>query len=105
MRLNFNSIIPVAVAMTVFATFPVRASVQGMDPSSSVRGSLGATVFDLGLDSPLGAVSFFLNAGFALAFGVVALYLVARTHREWPSGSRPTRVRSMLPFLRGRAGA
>jgi hypothetical protein len=106
MRLNLQSIVPIAVPMALcFVTAGARASVLEIDPSPTVRGSLGVPIFDLSLDNPLGAVSFFLNAGFALLCSVVALYLVARNRPAWPSMPSTARTLSRFPFLRKYGGA
>jgi hypothetical protein len=107
MRLNSKILIPnaiaVSVALLLFVTSYGRASAQEVDPSSSVRGSLGVPLSDLNLDNPLGVVSFFLNAGLTLLCSAVALYVVARARREWLS--RRTRTLSAFPLLRKRTGA
>ena len=57
-----------------------------VDPASAIRGSLGASLDDLSVDSPVGVLSLVLNGGFALLFAVFACVAVAggrrdRTHR------------------------
>jgi hypothetical protein len=106
MRLNMELLVPNVLAVTMasilFVTTNGRASAQPIDPPSAVRGSLGAPLSDLSLDNPLGALSFFLNAGFALLCGAVAIYLLARTHRDWQPRSIGSRARSAFQYLRKR---
>jgi hypothetical protein len=49
-----------------------------IDAASAVRGSLGGSLEDLSLSDNLGQHAFFLNGGFALLFGLLALILGRR---------------------------
>jgi len=52
------------------------------DPASAVRGSLGVSLENLSLSNDLGKLVFLLNGGFALLYGALACFAVARYHRE-----------------------
>jgi hypothetical protein len=58
------------------------ALVAEIDPSSAVRGSLGASLDDFSLGNHLGALTFVLNGGFALLCGAFAVIVVARRRQN-----------------------
>lgn len=85
MRLKLHSTVPTVVA---FATIGLilqldspRASAQ-IDAESAIRGSLGASLTDLDLDNPLGALSFCLNGAFALLCAAAAMLLLRANSRQ-----------------------
>jgi hypothetical protein len=53
-----------------------------IDPSSAVRGSLGASLDDLSLGNHFGTVSFLLNGGFALLCCAIVWFVVARRRQN-----------------------
>jgi hypothetical protein len=80
----------VALVNSAFAANP--------DSTSSIRGSLGASLTDLSLDNGFGVWAFAINAAFALIFVIVACALT----RRMPSQSGSTR-HIALPWLHRRA--
>ena len=56
------------------------------DFGSAVRGSLGISSEDLGLNHNLGELSLALNGGFALLSGAIACFAVVKRRREPMSG-------------------
>ena len=88
MRLPLHSIAASAAALIgVILAQSSQASTMQIDAASAVRGSLGASLEDLTLSGG-GASVFFLNAGFALLFGLIA-FMVRRVD---------TRRASRIPF-------
>jgi hypothetical protein len=66
-----------------------------IDPSSAVRGSLGASLNDLSLGNHFGALSFLLNGGFALlCCAFVWFAVVRRRHNQ-------KRLKQSLRGIRG----
>jgi len=53
-----------------------------IDPTSALRGSLGASLGELSLGDNLGRLSLLLNGGFALLFGAFASLVVAGFRRD-----------------------
>ena len=72
------------------------------DPESAIRGSLGASLADLDLDRPLGALSFCLNGAFAMLCVAGAILLIranSRRHRGSRTAATPmhrVRLRTTL---------
>jgi hypothetical protein len=85
MRQKLRSIMFISIAAMGMAGSNVSAFAANGDSSSSVRGSLGASLGDLSLDDGGGIWAFFVNAIFALAFVIVALRMVRPAPRQ--SGS------------------
>jgi len=85
MRRKLGSIMFISFAAMGTVTGTVAASAANGDSSSSVRGSLGASLGDLSLDDGGGLWAFVLNAIFALAFIIVARRMVRPEPRQ--SGS------------------
>jgi len=52
------------------------AGAAAVDPATVVRGSLGVSLEDLGINSAIGELSFYLNGGLALLFGALAALVV-----------------------------
>jgi hypothetical protein len=52
------------------------AGAATVDPATVVRGSLGVSLEDLGTNSAIGELSFYLNGGMALLFGTLAALFV-----------------------------
>jgi hypothetical protein len=102
LELSVPNVLAVTMASILFLTTNGRAYAQGIDPTSAVRGSLGAPLSDLSLDNSLGTVTFFLNAGFLLLCGAVAIYLLARTDRNRQPMPLGSRARSAFQYLRKR---
>jgi hypothetical protein len=101
-------VVPNAIAgstMLLFLTRDGSAFAQEIDPAAAIRGSLGVSLASLGVDSRFGALSFFLNGGFALLCGAIAVFLVARSRRNWKAtfGRQPMSFSFLLPAKR--AGA
>jgi hypothetical protein len=87
MRIPLRSIVAcatiiAAVAMLFFGSMRVPAI--AMDAASTVRGSLGVSIEELGLGNNLGEVVFLLNGAFALLFSAVACFAVAGRRRRKP---------------------
>jgi hypothetical protein len=61
-----------------FMVFGVAHAAVEADPASVVRGSLGVSLDSLSLSSNFGELVFLLNGGFALLFGAVVFFAVAR---------------------------
>jgi hypothetical protein len=90
MRLHVRSVVACAIASVTVALLFAEINVPGasaIDPTSAVRGSLGASLGDLSLDDNSGRLSLLLNGGCALLFGAIASLAVARRHRD-PLGNR-----------------
>jgi hypothetical protein len=64
------------------------APAVAVDPASAVRGSVGVSLEELALNTLLGALSFGLNAGLLLLFGVLAIYF-ARVNSRARKGHNP----------------
>jgi hypothetical protein len=78
MRIQIHSISASAAALIGMAwAQSSQAAATQIDAASAVRGSLGVSLEDLTLSSGAGASVFFLNAGFALLFGLIA-FMVSR---------------------------
>ncbi len=69
-----------AVLTTALTTLASHGSEP--DPSSAIRGSLGASLDDLSIASPVGLLSLLLNGGFALLFAVFAGVALAGRRRD-----------------------
>jgi hypothetical protein len=94
-----QSVVAVAIAsatVALFAQINVLAA-TAIDPTSALRGSLGASLGDLSLSNNFGKLSFLLNGGFALLFGAFASLAVARRR----SRITPTRSPLIAPKLHG----
>jgi hypothetical protein len=68
-----------------------------IDPSSAVRGSLGASLNDLSLGNHFGVLSFLLNGGFALLCCAFVWFAVARRRHN------QRRLKESLRGFRGSA--
>jgi hypothetical protein len=72
-----------AIALTTVALFALNvhatAATTAVDPSSAVRGSLGVSLEDLAIHSPIGELTLYLNGGMALLFMLLAV-VAARAH-------------------------
>jgi hypothetical protein len=97
MRLHLQSVVTGAIASAavalLFAATNVPAATAidpAIDPTSALRGSLGASLSDLSLSNDFGRLSLLLNGGFALLFGAFASLAVAR-HRRDPITQRQHR--------------
>jgi hypothetical protein len=89
MRNHLQAVVTCAVLLAAVAPLFVEINVPttGIDDfGSAVRGSLGVPPQDLSLNHDLGEISFLLNGGFALLFGALACFAVAKRHREPISG-------------------
>jgi hypothetical protein len=98
MRLHMHSIAASAAVLIGMALTHASATQIDADyadyTASAVRGSLGVPLEDLTLSSGAGASLFFLNAGFALSFGVIAFMM---TRREgWHTRKPPRPAAHML---------
>ena len=85
MRISLQSVVTRAVLLAAVALLFVEINVPavGIDHSASaVRGSLGVSLEELGLNNNLGEFSFLLNGGFALLSGAFAYFAVAKRRRE-----------------------
>jgi hypothetical protein len=60
------------------------ASAADVDPASAIRGSLGASITDLGFDSSGGVLLFVLNAGCVLFFAAIAVMATRSKARRAP---------------------
>jgi hypothetical protein len=89
MRIYLQSVVTCAVLLAAVAPLFVEINVPAVgidDFASAVRGSLGVSLEELGLDNNLGEFSFLLNGGFALLSGAFAYFTVAKRRREPMSG-------------------
>jgi hypothetical protein len=84
MRVKLRSIV-VGVATAGMVALSASGFAANGDPSSSVRGSLGASLGDLSFDDGGGIWAFVLNAIFALVFIIVARRIARPASRR--SGS------------------
>jgi TRAP-type C4-dicarboxylate transport system permease small subunit len=84
MRVKLRSIV-VSVATAAMLAFSASGFAANGDSSSSVRGSLGASLGDLSFDDGGGILAFALNAIFALVFILVARRMARPAARQ--SGS------------------
>jgi hypothetical protein len=85
-----------------FMAFGVAHAAVEADPASAVRGSLGVSLDSLSPSSNFGELAFLLNGGFALLFGAVVFFAVARRDRkplrdhgqlaDWGSGNSVTTI-------------
>jgi hypothetical protein len=93
MRHSFHAVVPTAVTLIgLISALCAPASAAEIDPASAVRGSLGASLGDLGLANGAGAFVFLLNAGFAMIFAAVAIG--ARRRKSPRAGHIPYRRNS-----------
>jgi hypothetical protein len=80
------SIIPAAAALAAIRLSSLASAAEtsaaGVDPASAIRGSLGASIADLGLDTSSGALAFLLNAGCVVLFAAVALLITRSKQRR-----------------------
>jgi hypothetical protein len=58
------------------------AAAATIDPAASVRGSLGVSLEDLGINSTIGELSLYLNGGLAVLSGALATLLVRANRRK-----------------------
>jgi len=65
-----------------FMVFGVAQAAVEADPASAVLGSLGVSLDSLSLSNNFGELVFLLNGGFALIFGAVVFFAVARRDRK-----------------------
>jgi hypothetical protein len=84
--MRLTSLAAVGVSVLMFSEF---APALAVDPASAVRGSVGVSLEELALNTPLGALSFGLNAGLLLLSGVLAIYF-ARVNSRARKGRSPT---------------
>jgi hypothetical protein len=86
MRIHLPSAVSRSVAFPLVALFLVASNATALaseiDPSSAVRGSLGASLDDFSLGNHFGAVSFVLNGGFALLCCAFVWFAVAKRHQN-----------------------
>jgi hypothetical protein len=85
MRLHLQSVATGAIASVAVALLFAATNVPAataIDPTSALRGSLGASLSDLSLSNDFGRLSLLLNGGFALLFGAFASLAVARHRRD-----------------------
>lgn len=90
MRLLVRFVVTCAIASATVALLFAQINVPGataIDPTSALRGSLGASLGDLSLSDNFGRLSLLLNGGCALLFGAFASLAVARRRRD-PLGKR-----------------
>jgi|SRR5277367_4655547 len=80
------SIIPAAAALAAIRLSSVASAAEtsaaGIDPASAIRGSLGTSITDLGLDTSSGALAFLLNAGCVLLFAAMAVLITRGKQRR-----------------------
>src|ERR1700722_7701007 len=98
MPLHVRSVVTCVVASATVALLFAEINVPGataIDPTSAVRGSLGASLGDLSLDDNFGRLSLLLNVGCPLLFGPFASLAVARRHRD------PSSIRERGPLAIG----
>jgi len=76
MRLNLLAIVPSLLAVNA------SAFAAQVDTASAIRGSLGASLEELSLNTHLGSLVFFLNGGFAILCGIFACFAIARRRRQ-----------------------
>ena len=91
MRLHVQPVLTCVTASATVALLFAQINVAGataIDPTSALRGSLGASLEDLSLDDSFGRLSLLLNGGCALLFGALASLAVARRHRDPRSNRR-----------------
>ena len=91
MRLHVKPVVTCVIASATVALLFAEINVSGataIDPTSALRGSLGASLGDLSLDESFGRLSLLLNGGCALLFGAFASLAVARRHRDPLSNRR-----------------
>ncbi len=81
MRLTHLTLAAATLAAFAQSSFAAAADV---DPASAIRGSLGASITDLSLDSSGGTLLFFLNAGCLLFFAAIALMVTRSKARRAP---------------------
>jgi hypothetical protein len=89
MRIHLQSVVTCAVLVAAVALPIVEVNVPAVgidDSASAVRGSLGVSLEELGLNNNLGEFSFLLNGGFALLCGAFAYFAAAKRRREPMSG-------------------
>ncbi len=89
MRIYLQWVVTGAVLLAAVALFfaEINAPAVGIDDSASaVRGSLGVSLEELGLNNNFGNFSFLLNGGFALLAGALAYFAAAKHRRESMSG-------------------
>jgi hypothetical protein len=77
----------------------VPAAATAVDPATAVRGSLGVSLQELGINSVVGQLSFYLNGGLALLFGAFAVMVARANARQ----SNAARRKATVPSGRGRA--
>ena len=80
------SIIPAVAALAAFRLSSLASAAEtpaaGVDPASAIRGSLGTSIADLGLDTSSGAMTFLLNAGCVVLFAAVAVLITRSKQRR-----------------------
>lgn len=85
MRLHLQTVVTVAIAAAAAALLFVAIdapAATAIDPTSAIRGSLGASLEDLSLSDNVGRLSLLLNGGSALLFGAFASLAVTGPHRH-----------------------
>jgi hypothetical protein len=87
-QLIISVVVLAAMGLLLVAAFSASGSVA--DPASAVRGSLGTSLEDLGVDNGAGALTLILNGAFALLAGVWVLVLTRSPHTKVRTGRRPT---------------
>jgi hypothetical protein len=68
-----------SAALAALSSFAFAGDV---DPASEIRGSLGASITDLGFDSSGGVLLFALNAACVLFFAAIALWVTRSKGRH-----------------------
>jgi hypothetical protein len=80
MRRQLSVVSASAIALTTVGLLVLGlhtpAGAAAVDPATVVRGSLGVSLEDLGINSAIGELSFYLNGGLALLFGALAALVV-----------------------------
>jgi hypothetical protein len=107
---SFRATMSKAIAVPMMFLFLTRegsAFAQSIDPASAIRGSLGVSLANLSFSDHLGALSLFLNGGFALLCGAIAACFVARGRRDRRAtfGHQRTRFSFLLSTKRPDASA
>lgn len=83
------SAIALSTVLLIVLEFHASAVAAAIDPATVVRGSLGVSLQDLGINSTVGHLSFYLNGGLALLFGALAAIAVRSSVRK-RNAAQPT---------------
>jgi hypothetical protein len=87
-QLIISVVVLAVMGLLLVAAFSASGGVA--DPASSVRGSLGTPLQDLGVENGTGALTLILNGAFALLAGVWVLVLTRSPYSKARAGRRPT---------------